>query len=246
MPTDDDRKDPKVRELLAREPGDALTEVDAATAAELARWFAMPSVAEVTERGDLAVAGTPDEPVDYTQLHPSDPLARAEHARRVAALLEAVEPAIGDRIRAMVARDPITFHPHLDLTIERAIERFDESMIDRCLTINDPRQVEIHPDLEDVLKVCSPQALLRDLYRPETQFDKTFEVAAVDPEVVTDAAQAVRDAMGQRRPPPPDPFAEGRAARQLLADTRAERRAPWAEIRTPGRKPETDAAEVTK
>jgi hypothetical protein len=250
--TDDERtgrRDPKVAELLARKPEEALDEVDAVTAAELARWFGLPSVTEVLERGDVAVAAEPsdadpDGRIDVSGLAHNDPERRAEQARRAADALAAVDLGIIDRIVAFASREVRHFHLKLALHVEREIARFDASMAKRGLAA-EPREAEISPEIADAITECTPQALLRDLHRPDTEFEKSLEVSEDAARLIVDGQRVVREALADRRQPPPPVWGDRHQASAEIARIRAERRAPWSEIRTANRRPEIDAEEAS-
>jgi hypothetical protein len=212
-----DDKDPKVKELLGR-PLDQV--VDELTAKELERWFGLPSFADVEE----AAAQAPQAA--------EDPEIVAVRERRAQATA-AVDPALLDAIhhRTHVAPETlIKFEAKVDVHVDAGIARVDLDMIDRRMTIAEPRELERPMDIEDELKDVSPQALLRDLYRPELEFDKTFEVVDVAAEQTLDPVAAVAEAMRTSWKLPPlgePPTAE---LRKALAEARAEIHAPWPSI----------------
>jgi hypothetical protein len=100
-------------------------------------------------------------------------------------------------------------------------------LVERALTIAEPRQVERPDDIEDDLEQHTPQALLRDLHRPESYVPKRFELVDVAAEqrfdIVAEVACAMRTSW--RLPPlGPSLFREADA---LLADARRVRRDSW-------------------
>ncbi|HEY0251644.1 MAG TPA: hypothetical protein VGC41_08960 [Kofleriaceae bacterium] len=104
-------------------------------------------------------------------------------------------------------------------------------MAERGHQLAEPREVEISEELRDDLKDCTPQALLRDLHRPKTMFEKSFEVVDFAAEQTLDIVAEVDAAMKMNLKLPPlasSPFEEERL---LLAQDRAHRRAPWTAIR---------------
>lgn len=211
MPDDDDRK---IKDLL-----------DASTRAELERWFGLPSFEQLAEQGPLAPAP------------PEDPEIAAVRKRRAEAIA-AVDPAMleAHRLRVEPPNDLIRPRPPVKLTVDPDIARFDQAMIDRWNGIAEPRQVERPVELDDDLHECTPQALLRDLHRPELAFDKQLEVidvvAGYRCEITTMIAEVM--AAHTRMPPPEDsPFHKARA---LLLELRAERQQPWTEIKMPLRR----------
>lgn len=212
-----DDKDPKVKELLGR-PLDQV--VDELTAKELERWFGLPSFSDLDEA--VASSARPAE----------DPEMVAARERRAQATA-AVDPALLAAIhhRTHVAPETlIKFEAKVDVHVDAGIARVDLDMIDRRMTIAEPRELERPMDIEDELKDVTPQALLRDLHRPELEFDKTFEVIDVAAEQTLDPVAAVAEAMRTSWKLPPlgePPTAE---LRKALAEAHAEIRAPWPSI----------------
>jgi len=147
--SDDDKT---VKELL-----------DAATRAELERWFGLPSFTQAEE----ARAAKPPE---------ADPDIMAARERRQKAI-EAVDPAMleAHRRRVEPPDDLIRFKATIDVVVDPGMALLDHAMIERG-TIAEPREVEIPEELREDLRECAPQALLRDLHRPELDFDKSFEI----------------------------------------------------------------------
>jgi hypothetical protein len=208
-------KDVRVKQLL---DGKASLDdvVDAATQAELQKWFQLPSFQEVAE--------TEGAPVD----------AELEEVKqRRAKAMAAVDPALLESIHARVEARPETLlrHTwHLDIHVDPSIALFDEAMAERGHQIAEPREVEITDELKDDLKDCTPQALLRDLHRPELVFEKVFEVIDMAAEQKLDIVAEVDQAMRMNLKLPPlglSPFEE---ERRLLVADRATQRRPWTEI----------------
>jgi len=213
--TDDQDKDVRVKQLL---DGNASLDdvVDAATQAELQRWFALPSFEQVAEEQPA--------PVD----------AELEQAReRRAKATAAVDPGLLAWIhhRTEVQSEKLLRHTwHLDLHVDPTIARFDEAMAERGHHIAEPREVEISDELKDNLKECTPQALLRDLHRPELSFEKIFEWVDMAADQKLDIVAEVEQAMRTSLKLPPlglSPFEE---ERRLLLEDRARRRKPWSEL----------------
>ena len=201
VPDDDDKR---VKDLL-----------DAATQAQLERWFGLPSFEQAAEAQPPPAA--------------DDPEMVAARERREKALA-AVDPALLDRILFRIERNPETllgFAATIDVLIDPEMAFFDEKMADNVMTIAEPREVEISDELKDDLKECTPQALLRDLHRPETEFDKTFEIVDPTAEQRLDIVAEVASAMRTSWKLPPlgaSPWVE---TRLLLDEVRADRRKPW-------------------
>jgi hypothetical protein len=209
----DDKADPKVKELI-----------DAATRADLERWFGLPSFEQLAEQG---VQPAPP---------PEDPEIEAVRKRRAEAIA-AVDPALleAHRRRVEPPADLLTFQASLEVRVDPDIAVIDLAMIERGYSIAEPREVEIPEPLRDDLRDCTPQALLRDLHRPEFDFEKQFEIVDVGAEQRFDIVAAVAEAMATRWTLPPfgpSPFQEARA---LILELRDDRHRPWTEIKMPNR-----------
>src|SRR4051812_31482524 len=219
MPPDDD--DIKVKQLL--EGGAALTDVvDAATQAELARWFQLPSFTQVAEDKG---------PVE-------DPEVAAVRERRLKAC-EAVDPALLDRIHLRTQGNPETLIKNeyvLPIHVDPDVALFDNAMAERGHQIAEPREVEISEELRDDLKDCTPQALLRDLHRAELYFEKTFEVIDMAAEQKLDIVAEVEAAMKMNLKLPPLGTSPVEEERRLLAHDRALRKLPWTQWPMPNRR----------
>jgi hypothetical protein len=207
----DPENDKKVKELI-----------DAATRAELERWFGLPSYQELADRGIK-----PPEPP------PEDP----EMVERRDAALAAVDPALieAHRRRTDPPADLIRFKPLIDVRIDPSIALLDLAMIERQHTVAEPRERERSVELQDDLHDCTPQALLRDLHRPELEFEKTFEVVDMAAGQRLDIVAAVAEAMRTRWTLPPFGPTPLQEARALLRELRNDRHAPWTDIKIPNR-----------
>jgi hypothetical protein len=205
VPDDDDKR---VKDLL-----------DEATQADLARWFGLPSFEQLAEEQ----AAAPESAED-----PEVAAVREQRAKAIAA----VDVNLLERILDRVERRPeqlLEFEPLIDVHVDPEIAQFDQKMADNVATFADPREVEISDELKDDLKDCTPQALLRDLHRPETDFEKTFEVVDAAAEQRLDIVAEVATAMRTSWKLPPlsaSPFVE---SRRLLDEARADRKKPWTE-----------------
>jgi hypothetical protein len=211
MPDDDQRK---VKDLIAS--GEA--PLDAKAQADLERWFGLPSVAELADQG-LQAAPFSDEEMAVVIERRERALASVDKTLVAEIILrtEEIPNQIGTPRRTV------------DVTHDGSFAFFDHTMVDRALVIAEPRTVEIPDALTDALKECTPQALLRDLHRPEQFFDKTFEIIDAAAEQRLDIVAEVRSAMRTSWKLP----AFGRAAvadsRDAYNAIRSDRRKPWTE-----------------
>jgi hypothetical protein len=203
MAPDDDKR---VKDLL-----------DEGTQADLERWFGLPSFEQLAEEQAPAPAEDPEVAA-----------VREQRAKAIAA----VDANLLERIIDRIERRPQTlvkFEAIVDVHVDPEIAQFDEKMADNVATFADPREVEISEELKDDLKVCTPQALLRDLHRPELDFEKTFEVVDAAAEQRLDIVAEVASAMRTSWKLPglsASPFVE---SRRLLEEARADRKKPWPE-----------------
>jgi hypothetical protein len=158
--------------------------------------------------------------------------------KRRAEAIAAVDPALleAHRRRVEPRADLIKFHASLEGRVDPDLAILDLSMIERRHSIAEPREVERPEGLQDDLRECTPQALLRDLHRPELTFDKTFEIVDISAEGRLDAVAMVAEVMTTRwalPPPGPPPFLEARA---LILELRDDRHRPWTDIKMPNRR----------
>lgn len=200
-----DNDDPKVKDML-----------DAATRAELEHWFGLPSFEQVA---DGAAPASTEDP-DIVEI-------RERRERAIAA----VDPALleAHRRRTEPPDDLLRFQASLEPRVDPDVALFDFAMADRQLTIAEPREVEIPEQLRDDLKDCTPQALLRDLHRPELDFEKTFEVIDIAVEQRLDIVAEVATAMATRWQLPALEGSPFRQAREIMQQLRIERRRSWPE-----------------
>ncbi|HMG21605.1 MAG TPA: hypothetical protein VK607_09825 [Kofleriaceae bacterium] len=217
MPENNDNHpsgDKKVKDLL-----------DSGARADLERWFGLPSFEAMSERG-VEVQPPPEDPAFVARrkrqeeaLAAVDPAMLERHRRRTDAMAAAVVPL-----------------PPLALCLDTGIARFDAAMLEQRMTVAEPREVERPGDLEDALTERTPQALLRDLHRPELDFHKRFEWVDAVGEARIDVAASVSEMMKTSMKLPPfegTPFQQGRA---LLLELRADRHQPWINIEMPLRR----------
>lgn len=205
--------DQKVKELL-----------DASTRAELERWFGMPSF----ER--LAEAPAPPPP----ELDAETKQVRKRRADAIAA----VDPAMIEwhRKRTTPPPDLVRFKQLIDVCVDPDVTMFDYAMLERQHTVSEPIEREIPNELIDDLADRTPQALLRDLHRPELNFTKQFEVTDIVAEMRVDAAAVVADVIKARYGLPKSAGEQIREARALIDSLRDDRHRPWTEIQMPNRR----------
>lgn len=223
MAPDDDKPsrpplDPKVKELLARDQGKSLEQiVDEKTAAELQRWFGLPSFEKLEDEGRAAPVTSPEDAADI-----------AKRAETLA--------AVSDRMLADLdyrhhhAWDLIIFKPSIDVRVDPGMPMFDDSGLARLRVNGELREVRRPDDIEEELKDQTPQALLRDLHRSEETFDKQFEIRDEVAEHAVDAVVEVRTAMATswKLPSLGDP--PGVALRKIFAQVHADLHVPWADL----------------
>ena len=189
--------------------------IDAATRAELDRWFGLPSFQQVEEKAPP----------------PEDPEIVLVRERRQKAI-EAVDPAMlaAHTRRTTPPDDLLQFRAVIEPRIDPSVALFDHSMVDKQLTIAEPREVEIPEQLRDDLKDCTPQSILRDLHRPELDFDKTFEVVDPIAESRVDIVALVDELMTTRFSIRPEHTSLFREGREILRELRADRLRSWAHV----------------
>lgn len=211
-----DNDDTKVKDLL-----------DAKTRAELERWFGMPSFEQLADRG----VAPPPAPAE------EDP-AIVARAKRVQDALAAADPRFleAHRARTAPADHLLNFKAAIDVHVDQNITLFDIAMAERQQSIAEPRERELPEELRDDMKECAPQALLRDLHRPELQFDKVFEVVDIAAEQRVDIVALVAEVMRTKWTLPGFAATPLQDARTLLAQLREDRLVkPWTEIEIPKR-----------
>ncbi|HET7500588.1 MAG TPA: hypothetical protein VFK02_06275 [Kofleriaceae bacterium] len=201
--------------------------IDDATRADLERWFGLPSFEQLAERGVTPEPPPPEE----------DPEMVAVRKRRADAIA-AVDPAMVEAHRKRT--DPpehlIKFKATIDVRVDPEIGLFDSAMLERQSTIAEPRERELPEELRDDLHDCTPQALLRDLHRPELHYEKTFEIVDVSAEQRFDIVAAVAEAMRTCWTLPPFGPTPLEQARALIRELREDRHRPWTDIKLPNRR----------
>ncbi|MCE9571681.1 MAG: hypothetical protein K8W52_00855 [Deltaproteobacteria bacterium] len=217
--------EPRGADLVRAKSSDELTPaLDPATIAQLASWFGLPSYTELEERA----AAAPEENAD-------DKYWR-EIREKVAA---AVEPAMIERVASKVtsADRLLQVHELAPMTTEVPVLLHDERFSDQVGMASEPRVLELsHEHLGD-LNECAPQAILRDLYRPEADFCEPCTWREPWGTAPPDDLIEVREIMKLRFPMPPwiKPVAEYLEA---VADMRAWKAKDWGALPIP--RPEGD------
>jgi len=221
MAPDDEKPDPKVKDLLERDVTKPLNEVvDDATAAELEKWFGLPTYQQV-EEGEVTLAQ-------------EDPEMAAVRERRAKAIA-AVDPAMLEAHRRRTDApldDLLKFKATITLRVDPDLALFDLAMIENKLQIAEARELQRPEDIDEQLEENAPQALLRDLHRPDLTFEKTFEMIDMAAEQKIDIVAEVAAAMATSWKLPELGIRPGVEARQLIAEVHAERNRPWPDILT--------------
>jgi hypothetical protein len=209
--------EPTVKSLL--EDKAALENVvDEETRRQLARWFELPSFTELEEQRKALV------PRDVAM---DEAIARRDKA------LAAVDPATLAAIeRRNAASASMLDEPRevLSLSAERDTALVDLDLIDRGYQVGEPREFSLSPSLDDNLRECAPQALLRDLHRPVTTFYKAFEISDDIAATRVDASREAHAAMTTSwkiELEVRNTFAEGC---ESWDEARAERRMSWQRV----------------
>jgi hypothetical protein len=170
--------DLRAGDLVGKTAAQLEEELDPATVAQLARWFGLPSFTELAEQRE-------------------ESQEELETRERLEQLEAAVDPALVARLRARdhAGDELIRLTGEVTIHVETPIERLDASFVQRFGAIADPREVEIPYQLEDDLRECTPQALLRDLHRPEETFLAQLELDEEPPPPGPDAMREIREIM---------------------------------------------------
>lgn len=203
-PPDDDDIDPKVKDLI-----------DLATQAELQKWFGLPSFEELADKGVPPPAEDPDV------------VAVREQREKAMA---AIDPALLEAHRKRTEPPELQFKPTIELRVDPSVALLDLGMIERQHVIGEPREIEIPEAIHDDLAERTPQAILRDLHRPELDFEKIFEVVDYGAEQRLDIVAEVAAAMATSWKLPRLEGSPFREAREIMADLKAERRRSWPEL----------------
>jgi hypothetical protein len=197
-------------------PGGSAESIDEATRADLERWFGLPSFQQLAEQPQAPPTPAPDP-------------EWSEFRKRRADALAAVDPNMVEAHRRRVERqrELKLFQSEIEPRIRTDITMIDHAAIDRGHTIAEPRTYELPSDLEDALTERTPQALLRDLHRPELSFEKLFEWFDPTAEHRIDLRALINEALAFRASSTTKAESKVHEARALLVEIRQERRKPW-------------------
>lgn len=214
MPDNNDNEDKKVKDLL-----------DGGTRADLERWFGMQSFEALAEQGIQ-----PEPPIHDPEV--------IERRKRQDEALAAVDPALLERHRRRIAAmsDPVKPLPPIEVRVDPGIAQLDASMIEQRASVAEPREIERPDYIADALAERTPQALLRDLHRPELDFQLRLERTDAIAEYRTDPAERVTEIMKTSLRLPPAGVTPVQENRALLRELRVERRQPWINIEMPLRR----------
>jgi len=204
MPDTPDSSEPTVKELL-----------DSATRADLERWFGLPSFEQLAEQG----SAEPEEDPELAALR-----------KRQADTIAAVDPALHEAILRRAEPDRPLFQPlpPITLHIDTGIVRIDVTRVEQQRVFAEPRELERPEAINEQLQERTPQALLRDLHRPELTFHKVFESTDVMAEQRVDIPSAITEALK----PTEIPIVELSFLKihAVMAALRADLRRPWADL----------------
>jgi hypothetical protein len=149
--------------------------LDAQTVAQLAAWFGLPSVTQLQEeeeaRARAAAAAAEDDP-------------RRERNELDARIAADVQPAMIARLeRWTPAGDALLtdLGPPIEPVVDPDLVHLDAAFIERLGVIAEAREVQRPPWIDAALAESAPQAILRDLHRPESEFRRSYEYAPPEP-----------------------------------------------------------------
>jgi hypothetical protein len=196
--------------------------LDPQTIAQLASWFGLPSFEQLEEERRRAEA-PPEEP--------------DERALSMAKAAAAVDPSMITLLERHVVRGDRMLGDRLPPPMEspvRDISRFDVSLADQLGQLAEPREVERPMWIEDARKESSPQAILRDLYRPETTFNLGYPLPDPEPTLaeLTGDIRAIATRSYRVRP---DLASAAAQMRELMGELRHWKQVPWGELTFPKR-----------
>lgn len=233
-PADEPTSELRAKDLIGRSRQELEAELDPATLAELASWFIRPSMVEVLARevpAEVTAGAGVRQLDDFERLGVAlgDLEAdRTEQRLKAAASVEPRMVALLERHeRAVDLIVPVrTFESVIDETLFPASVLALVPNEDTPLAVDEPRLVEIPPDILQLLESDNaPQAVLRDLNRPVEDFERRMEPVFPPPPPEQDMTFAIRDALRWRPEKMPPPV----RVPDVRAEWRAVNRQPWAE-----------------
>ncbi len=206
-------------------------QLDPSVRAELESWFARPSALVVNEQREAAEQAPPDTlTLGFGDGMDAQLAAEAaERKKRVDAAAAVIFPWMYDMLErhtrsAERHREIVPPTPVLDPSILAVAVPAEEEMA----TIGEPRVYELSREIEAALGEAAPQAVLRDLYRPETEFSIQLTAPDDASDQPTDAHREVLAALDWR-PEPVEVLALAESARLAHAEFREITAPPWAE-----------------
>jgi hypothetical protein len=222
--------EPRAKDIAkAKTTADLDERLDPATVAQLAAWFGLPSVEQLQEEEE-ARAREAEENDPYRE--------RNERQARVAA---DVDPAMINRLeRWKRAGDAMKTElgPPIEPIPDPTIVRHDHAFADRLGVIGDEREVNRPQWIDDALSTSTPQAILRDLHRPELDFYRVYTRQDPVPTLTERTAEirTIACADYQVRPQP----RVWATTFEAFAEIRFWKRANWAELPIPKRPKESE------
>lgn len=209
----------------APDDDDVRVKDDPALLAELASWFERPSIPVIEEKEKAAVEAGPES------LEEAEWRETRERRDQAAA---AADPALLERLWAReTAPPPYEPLPPVELTFDETIApKWVRNELDRGVT-GDPFAPERDFGVpRDIVALVSednaPQAILRDLFRPVNDYQKSFEspfdeLPDLDPTAVI--REALREHLTVTWPTPPMDLLD-----QHFAEVREILDRPWADV----------------
>lgn len=188
-------------------------DLDPATIAQLAAWFGPPQAQE----------WHPPEPAE-------DPRIRTLRERRQRAMA-AVDPAFLARLEAKPAEAEALLRLPEPMTL--SIERTPLAKLDlgawKLSMGHDLREHERPEDIADALQERTPQAILRDLHRPEMYWQITLQPQTLDMDIAGERARTrVKEIISTRYTAHRDEMPiSGRLAARAMAELHSRLDEPW-------------------
>jgi hypothetical protein len=225
--------EPRARDVAAAKSTAELEDkLDPSTVAQLAAWFGLPSYQELEEERAAAAQPPPESELAAERREVNEKVDEVVD-RQLLARIEGWRTAGDDMFDELV---PPELHLVDDLMLS------DPRFADTLGATGEPREVPLPPWLEDDLRDVTPQAMLRDLYRPEPQFDKYMTLGEPEPgfaAVLTDIRAIVLTDFTVR----PEPSARVLFT-EALAELRHWKAANWGALDLPKRDAPADEAKA--